>query len=67
MAQSQEVSPTPASYPNGKALNTLHLWRIDDSCEVEWVSKYVTIGEYHHDLGCIFSGAVVWREDVVSK
>lgn len=66
-AKGQEVPPTLGSYPNGKALNTLHLWGIDDSSEVEWVLKYVPIGEYHHDLGCIFSGAVAWCEDIVSK
>lgn len=65
--QGQEVPPAPGSYPNGKALNTLHLWGVDDSREVEGVSEYVPISEHHHDLGCLFSGAVAWREDVVSK
>lgn len=63
----QEVSPAPGSYPNGKALDTLHLCRVDDSCEVEGVLKYFPISEYDHDLGCLFFGAVAWREDVVSK
>lgn len=61
------LPPALGTYPNGKALNTLHLWGIDDSSEVEWVLKYVPISEYHHNLGCLFSGAVAWREDVVSK
>lgn len=61
------MPPAPGSYPNGKALDTLHLWRIDDSCEVEGVFEYVPISEHHHDLGCLVAGAMAWREDVVPK
>lgn len=54
------------SYPNGKALNPLHFWGVDDSCKVERVLKYVTVSDHHHDLRCFLSGAAAWNEDVVS-
>lgn len=45
----------------------MHLWGIDDSREVEGVLEDFPIGEHHHDLGCLCSGALVWCEDVISK